>query len=366
MLVTVEKIVSQDVIRKHAALVKIPGHLVKAVSVVPMGVHPFSLANPGLEDFNGYESDAEFLKELHEAFKSRETLDSWIKKWVLDCASPEDYLKKLGEKRVQALHQGKPVTEKPNRISSETTTAEYSEEEMMIIAASREIVRQIETSGLKVVLLGAGSSSTAVVLAYHLLKNKGYELEIITGNGQYGYEPLHGEMALQGLAAVYASKMVTDTITSQGVLIGGKYNLCLGVIGAGQIDKFGSTNSTLTSSGQFLVGSGGANDVGNASEVIVIINQSKDRFVETLPYVTCPGIRMTTVVSNMGIFKKAIGKEELKLAACFPNSKVIDLQERIKLVRDQCGWTLKTADKVEEISAPSPEELISLRRLTSG
>ncbi len=365
ILVTVEKIVSPDVIKKHAALVKIPGHLVKAVSIVPMGVHPFSLANPGLENFNGYESDVEFLQNLHKASLSPEGLNTWIKEWVLDCPSPEVYLDKLGAKKVQALQQIKYSAEKSKETQKTITTSEYTEEEMMVIVASREITKCVESSGLKVVLLGAGSSSMAVILAYHSLKNKGYDIELISGNGQYGYDPLPGEVGLQSLAGVYASKMVTDTITSQGVIIGGKNNLCLGVIGAGQIDKFGNINSTLTSNGQFLVGSGGANDVGNAREVVVIINQSKDRFVETLPYITCPGTRITTVVSNLGIYKKPIGKEELMLTAGYPNPK-LGLPDRIKQIKDQCAWTLKFADKVEDLPPPLPEELTSLRQLTSG
>jgi acyl CoA:acetate/3-ketoacid CoA transferase beta subunit len=171
---------------------------------------------------------------------------------------------------------------------------------------------------------------------------------------------------LQNLAGVYSSKMVMDTITSQGILIGGKHNLCLGVLGAGQIDKFGNTNSTLTSSGQFLVGSGGANDVGNAREVMVVLNQAKDRFVENLPYITCPGNRMTTVISTLGIFKKVIGRHELRLTACFPDSKDTGLEARVRQVQDQCAWTLQMAEPVKDIPAPSMEELNLLRRLVTG
>jgi acyl CoA:acetate/3-ketoacid CoA transferase alpha subunit/acyl CoA:acetate/3-ketoacid CoA transferase beta subunit len=363
VLVTVEKVVPPEVIRQHAALVKIPGHLVKAVSVAPLGVHPFSLANPGLEDFKGYESDVEFLQELHEAFADSDKLETWIRKWILDGTTQEDYLKKLGDRRIEALRK---VRSSSSPAAIAAVSPDYSDEEMMLIAAAREIVRSVLASRLKVVLLGAGSRSAAVLLAYRQLKAHGYDIEVITGNGQYGYDPLPGEVGLQSLAGVYSSKMVMDTIVSQGILIGGGHNSCLGVLGAGQIDKYGNTNSTLTADGRFLVGSGGANDAGNAREVIVVLEQSKDRFAEKLAYVTCPGDRITTVVSDLGIFKKSPGGDELRLAACLPGVKGAGLADRIKNVRDRCSWSLKLVDPVEDVPAPAPGELASLRRLISG
>ena len=365
VLVTVEKIVPTDFIRKHAALVKIPGHIVKAISITPLGLHPFSLANPGVSDLNAYETDTKFLIDLHRAFADSQKLDAWIKEWVIDCTTPEDYLNKLGSRRIEALKQitatGAEGQDFPTALSE--PEPEYNQEEMVLIAAAREIVRSVLKSKHRTILVGAGSRAVAVLLAYHQLRAKGYELEIITGNGQIGYEPQPGPLGAQSVGAVYNSKMVTDTVTVQGVFIGGKNNKCLSVLGVGQIDKYGNTNSTTTSQGQFLVGSGGANDAANAREVLVILNQSKDRFPETLPYITCPGDRVTTVVSTMGIFKKPVDKGELHLAACLPDPALSSLEDAIKQVQDHCGWPLKLADKVEEISKPTPDELKLLRGL---
>jgi len=365
VLVTVEKIMPTDFIRKYAALVKIPSHIVNAVSVVPLGVHPFSLANPGISGFNAYETDTEFLQDLHRASADSRKLDSWIKEWVIGCSTPEDYLNKLGSQRLKALQR---ITVKGAEFphSSVTLSApetEYSQEDMILITAAREITSSILRSGHKLILVGAGSRGIAVLLAYHQLRAEGQELEIITGNGQIGYSPQSGALGAQSLGVVYSSKMVTDTLTTQGVFVGGPNNRCLCVLGAGQIDKNGNLNSTTTAEGQFLTGSGGANDAANAQEVIVIINQSKDRFPETLPYVTCPSKRVTTVVSTMGVFTKPTGRGELRLAACFPDSKLVSLEDRIKRVRDNCGWPLKLADRVEELAKPMPDELKLLRRL---
>ncbi len=366
VLVTVEKIVPTDFIRKHAALVKIPGHIVKAVSVAPMGLHPFSLANPGIDNLTVYEADTEFLKGLSRASADSQKLDAWIKEWIIDCPTPEAYLKKLGSRRIKALQ--KINIEGAERYDWTTASSPepgpgYSPEEIVLIAAAREITRGVLKSQHRVILVGAGSWGPAVLLAYQRLLAQGYELEIVTGNGQIGYEPRTGPLGAQSVNVIYSSKMVTDTVTTHGVFIGGRNNRCLSILGVGQIDKYGNTNSTLTSQGEFLVGSGGANDAANAREVLVIVNQSKDRFPETLSYITCPGGRVTTVVSTMGIFKKPVGKGELRLVACLPDPALSGLEDRIKRVQDNCGWAIRLADTVEDVSAPTPDELKLLRRL---
>jgi acyl CoA:acetate/3-ketoacid CoA transferase beta subunit len=157
--------------------------------------------------------------------------------------------------------------------------------------------------------------------------------------------------------------MLTDTIMMQGVFIGGENNKCLSILGAGQMDKHGNINSTKTSKGKFLVGSGGANDALNAREVIICLDQSKDRFADELAYVTGLGNSVTTVVSTMGIFKKLNPQDELYLVACFPDSQGRSLEERAKEIRNNCGWDLKSAAVVEEIQKPSQKELQLLRWL---
>jgi 3-oxoacid CoA-transferase subunit A len=159
--------------------------------------------------------------------------------------------------------------------------------------------------------------------------------------------------------------MLTDSVITQGVFVGGKNNKCLSVLGAGQIDSYGNINSTKTSGNQFLMGSGGTNDAASAREVIVVLNQSRDRFVETLPYITCRGDRVTTVVSTMGIYRKKGGGEKLHLAAYFPDPQVLTPEQKIRQIQDHCGWPLMVEAKVEEIPKPTPTELQSLRWLLS-
>jgi len=364
VVVTVEKIVPTKFIQKYAALVKIPSYAVKAVVEAPFGLHPFSLANPGISGMEPYEKDVDFLDTLYEAAAEDRALDTWIEEWILKCGNHAGYLEKLGEKRISELKdksgQG---TIKSSQTAEDklSTDAEFKPKEMMLIALAREIMSSVEKNGHKSVLAGAGLAATAAFLAYFRLGGTGFELA--TGNGQIGYTPVPGESILASEANVRTSKMLTDTVMMQGVVVGGKNNRCLSILGAGQMDRYANINSTTTADGRFLVGSGGVNDALNASEAILCLKQSRDRFVDRLAYVTGRGNTVTTVISTMGIFRKTGPRDELRLVACFPDPHDRSLEDKVADIRSNCGWDLKTAPVVEEISRPLPEELQLLRRI---
>ncbi len=363
VLVTVEKIVPAEVIHANAALVKLPGHAVTAVAEAPFGLHPFSLAPPTGVNVTGYETDAAFLVDLHNAFADDDKLGAWLEEWVYGCATHDDYLNKLGKARLEGLRYRPAATAAES--SSTPPDGPATPEETVLVAAAREIEKCVVTNGHRTILAGAGNRAAAVLLAYYTLKEKGCRLDIVTGNGQVGYEPRGGALGTQGIGGVYESTMLTDTLTSLGVFVGGASNRCLSVLGVGQIDRYGNTNSTLAADGRFLVGSGGANDAANAREVLVVVNQSKDRFPAELPYVTCPGRNVKTVVTDRGVFRKNTAGE-LELAACLPDAGLPDLADRIRNIRENCGWEFGTAAAVEDITPPSAEELARLRTLVSG
>ena len=367
VLVTVEKIVPSEVIRKYSSLVKIPSCVVKAVCLAPMGVHPYPLANPAMEAIEPYETDEDFLRGLHMASSEPQRLDDWVNAWVIECPTHEHYIKKLGSRRISSLKKlgGKESSREKGlgELPSSELVEGYTRDEMLLIAAAREIVDRVLKSHYRTMLVGAGSRSVSARLAYHELIRRGYEIELITGNGQIGYTPQPGESSIQTLAGIYSSRMLTDTITTHGVFVGGKNSKCLSVLGAGQVDKYGNINSSRTSDGDFLVGTGGANDAANANEVFLILNQSRERFVETLPYVTARGDRVRRVISTLGVFSKAPGKSELCLTACFPGPRGTSLEEVIKEVENSCTWRLKIAEEVHQVPEPTKDELSLLRSL---
>ncbi|MFC2070909.1 CoA-transferase [Chloroflexota bacterium] len=367
IIVTVEKIVPTDVIRQYSSMVSIPGHTVDAVCEVPLGVHPFGVTNPGINGFDAYGSDREFNRDLQTSFADSDKMDAWIKEWILECPTHEHYLKKLGGTRINSL-RGMMTGDLWNydySFASPPVEAgeDYTKDEIMSVVAAREIVKSVEKAQHKAMLAGAGAGLLASWLAYYLLRAGGYEIELIQGNGQIGYLPQPGESILRSGSAARSTKMMTDTITTHGVFVGGKHNKCISLLGAGEIDKYGNINSTRTSEGFFLSGSGGGNDSAVAKEVIVVVEQSTRRFVDKIAFITSPGDRVSTIVSSRGVFKRPASGEELQLYACFPDPELKSLEERIAQVQANTGWKLKLAEKVEEVAKPSQEELQLLRSL---
>lgn len=369
VVVTVERIVPTGTLRRHAALVRIPGHRVRAVCEAPLGLHPFSLADPGVGSFAPYEKDFAFLDAAREASRSSAALDDWIERWVLRPGSHDAYLEALGSERVAALRARAasvaPIfpadTRAHGQAAASASDAPATENETMQVVLAREIVASVRRSRHRVVLAGAGVGAQAAFLAQALLVDDGVAIDLVTGNGQIGYAPVPGESILATQAGVSSTKMLSDTVTTQGVVVGGGQNRCLSVLGAGQIDRFGNLNSTRTASGRFLVGSGGANDALNAAESIVVLNLSPERFVDTLAYCTGPGTRVRTVVTTGGVLRKHAASGDLELAAVFAGNGTIG--ERAQRIRELCGWPLRVAEHAGEIDAPSDTELRKLRWL---
>ena len=136
----------------------------------------------------------------------------------------------------------------------------------------------------------------------------------------------------------------------------------LGVLGAGQIDRFGNINTTRFENGSFLVGSGGANDVASgADETVVALAQNRNRFVERVPFITSPGLKVSTVVSQLGIFEKEAGRKELELTAYYPAEPSVSEEECVRAIREQCGWELKVRGSLLKLDYPTADDLRFMR-----
>src|SRR5207253_10039901 len=98
----------------------------------------------------------------------------------------------------------------------------------------------------------------------------------------------------------------------------------------------GNLNSTsLLPAGPFLVGSGGANDVASrAVECLVVTKAGPARLPEQVSFVTSPGDRVQTVVTDLGILRRRDG--ELCLAAV--GAGEAPLEQRVKEAVGGCGW----------------------------
>jgi len=95
--------------------------------------------------------------------------------------------------------------------------------------------------------------------------------------------------------------------------------------------------------------------------VIVTVEQSKSRFVEKVPYITSPGDKVTTVVSQLGILEKEFGREELRLTAYSPISPNQTEEKTVLAAREQCGWDLQVSPRLQALPLPSAEDLKFIR-----
>ena len=365
IIVTVERIVSSDFIRKHASLVKIPGQFVRYVCEVPFGSHPQGLAAESIGVVEGYGEDYDFLNAFVKKTQDEEGLIKWAEEWILNCHDQDMYLKKLGLKKLLLLKgKSSPDTwrfEKKTSIHNTRDQGEVNRIEMMIIAGAREIIEKAKHQKYKNILAGIGTSALAAWLAYYILKAEGKEITLLSGLGHVGYAPRPGDPYLMTLSNVMTSTLLTDTTKVYGVLVGGSNNRCLSVIGTAQIDKYGNTN-TVRMGDHNLIGLGGSADALNARETLVIAKQSSKRFFEKVPFVGCSGRSVKSLVTDFGVFRKLGNEETFTLIGYY---KLFSSDERgsVRDIQERCGWKLKTDDELIGIPPPTPEEIGILRAL---
>ena len=362
-LVTVEKIVSTDFIRRHADLVRLPSQYVRAVIEAPYGTHPGGMYGMNVAEFEGYAEDVEWILECRRAFRKPETADAWIREWMLDLPDHAAYLSKLGYARIMETkgraHTDAWVSELEALSSKLPTSGTASRSEWMVVAAARMLAEKVQARGYKTFLAGVGNSNLAAWLAACQLKQAGADVELMAETGMVGYLPRPAEPFVFSFRNFPSSKMLTDILHVMGIFMGGRHNQCLGSLAAGQIDKHGNINSTIMPGVTYITGSGGANDITSSSrEVVVCLQQSPRRFVDKVPYITAPGRTVRTVVSDLGVYEKAGEHGELQLTGLFGARPEAD---PVRAAREACGWDLQVAPTLRRFEAPTADELALVR-----
>jgi acyl CoA:acetate/3-ketoacid CoA transferase alpha subunit/acyl CoA:acetate/3-ketoacid CoA transferase beta subunit len=365
VIATVERIVSSEVIRRNAHLMKVPGYRVLSVSEAPFGCHPYAIYNPTGEDIPAYVEDYSAFEAIRASSKSAATFSGWVKEWILGVRSHEEYLQKLGSDRLNLL-RGKAVGDAwlddvPAVETTRLAAVEgFDSREMMVIAAARAVEAKVRDEGRMIVEAGVGLANLAAWLAVtKLQQDDGIPAELVAEIGLYGYLPKGGEPFIFSNRNLPTCKALTGVEAILGLYVAGRHNNCIAIIGAGQIDQHGNINSTQTGDGKFLLGSGGANDITSAAaDTIAVTQQSRHRLVSKLPFVTSPGHSVSTLVTDLGVYRKENGV--FALAQYYP----IDGRSReatIESVRSQCGWELRVSDHLTVAPPPPADQLLRLR-----
>ena len=134
------------------------------------------------------------------------------------------------------------------------------------------------------------------------------------------------------------------------MVIGGPGTSTVGCLGAAEVDSEGCLNSTQLAGGRFLVGSGGANDVASRATACVVVTLARpERLPRHAAYVTSPGERVASVVTDKGILRRRDGV--LRIAAV-PSGEG-SVEDRVRAFASSCGYDPEVAREVEELSAVS-------------
>jgi glutaconate CoA-transferase subunit B len=250
---------------------------------------------------------------------------------------------------------------------SEAPTTGFSKNEMMIVAAAREL------AGQRVCFVGVGLPNIAVNLAKRTVTP---DLELVYEAGVFGARPARLPLSIGDPTIVTGATSVVSmwdlfSLYLQGGLVD------VGFLGAAQVDRFGNNNTTVI--GEYdepttrLPGSGGACEIAiNARQVFVIMRQSKRSFVDQIDFRTSAGnlggaenaerIRReqgwlgrgpSVVVTDLAIWHFD-ESGEMRVDSLHPGVGIDD-------VRAATGWEPKVAATLATTPAPTADELRLIR-----
>jgi glutaconate CoA-transferase subunit A len=96
VIVVVEELCPEAVIRADPNRTVIPGLIVDAVVVEPFGAHPSYVQG-------AYDRDNRFYRDWDAISREAETTQAWLDEWVYGVSGRTEYVEKLGVERVESL-----------------------------------------------------------------------------------------------------------------------------------------------------------------------------------------------------------------------------------------------------------------------
>ena len=356
VVATVERVV--DDLEGLGHRVRIPGHRVLAVVEAPFGAHPGGCYAPGLPVRSYGEDIAHWSDAADAAAKDR--FDAYVDEWVLGPATHEDYLARVGPDQLRWLEgRSDPMSWKADADANPVVDdPAVSRWEQAASLGAREIERVVDDVGADAVLAGAGVANLAAWVAVGRARAAGRNVMLTAELGLWGYEPTPADPYIFNQRVFPATPYLSDASAVLGMVIGGPGTTTVGCLGAAEVDRNGSLNSTQLEGGRFLVGSGGANDVASRATACVVVTLARpERLPEAVAYVTSPGQRVVSVVTDKGILRRDDGV--LRLAAVPAGDGT--LEERVREFTSSCGYQPDVAREVEELAAVRFDEVRALR-----
>lgn len=356
VIATVDRVVER--FEGLGSRVNVPAHLVKAVVEVPFGAHPGGSSPSGLP-VEGYGEDIAFWAEAGAA--ARSDFDDWSRRWVLEAEDQDAYLALLGQPRLDRLRARVDPSswEIDDKESPVDTGPETSAWETAAVFGAREVGEAIERTGADAVLAGAGVANLVAWVAVGRSRAAGSPVVLTAELGLWDYSPTPADPYVFNHRVFPGATSLSDTATVLGMIVGGPATRTLGCLGAAQVDRDGNLNSTSLGPDRFLVGSGGGNDVASRAVACVVVTRAgPHRLPARVDYVTSPGERVVSVVTERGALRRLDG--ELRVAAVPPSPGSFD--DRVRAMAGSCGWDVPVCRSVEELEPVSPAEVMALRQ----
>lgn len=366
VVLTVERVVDESVIRRHKGAVTIPGYAVDAVVETPFGAHPGPSYNPqGIGGVIDYGYDRDFQLSFREASTSPETLETWVDTWILG-TDWMGYLQALGEERLRRLTAGSwpqgRLAEDLSESRAQGTSAEpVTEKERMVVRTARLIDERAREDDFEVLFGGIGVSHLASWLYSELCDADARRgLPLLIESGAYDFDPPRSDGYIFTPRALPTAALLDTSTFALGAVI--EHARSLAVLTGAQIDRKGNVNSSYLG-GKPFVGSGGANDaLSNADEVVLVVEASPRRLVDEVEFVTGPGRHVTTVCTQYGILRKRDG--ELRIEVVFlPADGSTTADDRLAAFEAAVGWDVRVAEDpdVREWD-PTDDQLVETMR----
>ncbi|WP_068164922.1 CoA-transferase subunit beta [Rhodococcus phenolicus] len=246
-----------------------------------------------------------------------------------------------------------------------TTIEAFSTTELIVSVAARAL------AGKARVFAGVGLPTLAVDLAR---RTSNPDIDLIYESGVCGAHP---EAMAEGIAdsvVVSGAESVLSMASLFGYVLQGG-NVDVGFLGAGQIDRFGSLNTSIIGDWEKptvrLPGAGGAAEImPNAGEIFVVMRRhDPSAFPAELDFCTSPspvraraagagtmprGRGVTKVFTSLGVLSRSGPFDELELTSVHAGVDVDD-------VVAATGWDLQVSDALTVTEPPTAHEIRLLR-----
>ena len=385
VIATVEQAPAADPAGRLVGALQIPAHRVLAICVEPWGAHPQPLwALPAFET-RRYRDDFEHYARWRQLTEDAEAFAGFTRA-VLD--APDGgaaYRAWVGMNRLRALAD---VTAAPPAAAVAAPTrasvppaagaaaTDASWVDRLVVSAARRIEALVRAGGFRVALAGIGHAFLAARLAQLALAEAQVRLAVMVEIGLYDVACDAGTSGfLLAWDNVDRARRLSSVEDVLGTHACGAANACLGILGAAQVDGTGSLNSSRLADGRPLVGSGGACDVAAAAaEVMVLSRADPARLVRAVDFVTSPGARVRSIVTDLGTLVRDGAGADWRLdalapAACAEGARPVARpapearRAAAQALAARCGWTFDIPDEVPPPAAITPVERDRLEAL---